>query len=137
MNFTSLFISVCFSEFLLWKDKEEKEANAHFTNQFGSRQQKNAMVTIYHCHRSGKYTSKSKGKRQLKSQGSCRSGSDCPASMRSTLKQDGSVSVEYQKEHCGHIKEVAHQRLSTAEQDAIAGEIAFIFEVIELALLQF
>lgn len=94
----------------------------HFFSRRGPRQCKEVVVTTFQCHRSGKFVSEGKGKQQLKSQGSCKTGIDCPARIKSTARQDGSVLVEYQKEHCGHTKDICHQRLSATERNALVGE---------------
>lgn len=77
---------------------------------------------FYACHRSGKYSPKVRGPRQrmMKTQGSCKMGIMCTASISVTVNQTH-VSVIYCPHHYGHGKETTLLQLTSEEQSAIAG----------------
>ncbi|KAM7281172.1 hypothetical protein ISCGN_006164, partial [Ixodes scapularis] len=63
-----------------------------------------------------------RGKRQLRAQGTCKTNVQCLATIQATEK-DGKVTVEYQAEHYGHLKELKHLRLFTTEKEALADKL--------------
>ncbi|XP_067126925.1 uncharacterized protein, partial [Centruroides vittatus] len=72
---------------------------------------------------SGNYVPKGCGKRQIKSQGSCKSGKICLASIEVFITSN-SIIVKYHKNHCGHDFSLAHIHLSDSEKAVIAGILA-------------
>ncbi|XP_040074593.2 uncharacterized protein LOC115323234 [Ixodes scapularis] len=110
-------------EFSDWREAEEGREHAHFVLRNGPKKRPgNVLKRYYYCHRSGSFQSTSRGKRQLKTQGSCKTNVECLATIRVTGK-DGKVTVEYQAEHYGHPKELKHQRLSMTEKEALADKL--------------
>ncbi|KAK8771324.1 hypothetical protein V5799_025431 [Amblyomma americanum] len=87
------------AEFQAWKEKTEREEQVQFIATRGATRLSSGATKRYlECHRSGV---------------SVQSG------------QDGDkVNVEYQAEHYGHEKSVAHLRLSATEVDAIAQKLS-------------
>ena len=67
-------------------------------------------VTHLVCNRSGNpRPSRSTGKRQQKSQGSCKSGEFCLSHMKVMVNaSSGQVTVEYCSNHTGHSSQIAH-----------------------------
>ncbi|CAN7988836.1 unnamed protein product [Ixodes hexagonus] len=112
-------------EFLAWKDEEEYREKVHFVAPcshkvlYGGR-----LKRYYLCHRSGVYVGRGSGKRKLKSQGSCKVGTHCMATMVTIEMPDtGSVSVVYQKQHYGHDIDLGHVRLSKAERQVVTNQL--------------
>ncbi|XP_067134135.1 uncharacterized protein [Centruroides vittatus] len=112
------------SEFFVWKDKEEKLVKSSFISRNGPTTLSDGRIKkIYTCHRSGNYVPKGCGKRQIKSQGSCKSGKICLASIEVFITSN-SIIVKYHKNHCGHDLSLAHIHLSDSEKAVIAGKLA-------------
>ncbi|KAM7314725.1 uncharacterized protein ISCGN_004509 [Ixodes scapularis] len=111
-------------EFSDWREAEEGREHVHFVLHNGPKRSpdEKVLTRYYYCHRSGSFQTISQGKRQLKTQGSCKSNVQCLATIRATEK-DGKVAVEYQAEHYGHPKELKHQRLSATEKEALADKL--------------
>lgn len=108
------------SEFISWKCEEEAKSTSRFVARRGAVRNSSGCRTVYYCNRSGVHVSEATGKRQLKSQGSVRSGHCCPASM-SVYEHDGSVSVTYYSTHHGHEKKLCHLSVAASEREQIAG----------------
>lgn len=81
----------------------------------------------FNCHRSGTYRSKGSGLRQLKPQGSCKTGKECLAFLEVT-RTDGKVSIVYQKKHYEHSLELQHINLTDTEKEALAGQLVQGFQ---------
>ncbi|KAG0428977.1 hypothetical protein HPB47_024074 [Ixodes persulcatus] len=111
-------------EFSDWREAEQGKEHVHFLFHNGPKRppDKDVLTRYYYCRRSGSFQSTSQGKRQLKTQGSCKTNVQCLATIQATEK-DGKVTVEYQAEHYGHPKELKHQRLSTTEKEALADKL--------------
>lgn len=111
------------ADFITWKEQEEKTSNAHFVKSTGAKRLPDGTVKSYFlCHRTGIFKPEGTGKRQLKSQGSCKIGKHCFSSM--TLSEsNGKIKVAYQKNHHGHQFDVGHLRLNARERAAIAGQL--------------
>ncbi|XP_049517056.1 uncharacterized protein LOC125942852 [Dermacentor silvarum] len=77
------------------------------------------------CHRSGTYIELPTKlcERQIKVQGSSKIDIHCFAMLEVT-ERDNKVFVVFQKNHYGHLDEIAHQRLFVAEKKVIAGRLA-------------
>uniref|UniRef100_V5H786 Putative zinc finger transcription factor protein 17 n=1 Tax=Ixodes ricinus TaxID=34613 RepID=V5H786_IXORI len=112
-------------EFLAWKDEEEYREKVHFVTPsshkeiFGGR-----LKRYYNCHRSGMFVARGERKRKLKSQGSCKVGTHCMATMTAIeTKETGIVSVVYQKEHYGHTIDLGHVRLTKLERQVVTDQL--------------
>lgn len=112
-------------EFLAWKDEEEYREKVHFVTPsshkeiFGGH-----LKRYYNCHRSGMFVASGNGKRKLKSQGSCKVGTHCMATMTTIeTKETGAVSVVYQKEHYGHNIDLSHVRLTKLERQVVTDQL--------------
>ncbi|XP_023232229.1 uncharacterized protein LOC111632094 [Centruroides sculpturatus] len=111
-------------EFFVWKDKEEKLVKSSFVSRNGPTTLSDGRIKkIYTCHQSGIYVPKGCGKRQIKSQGSCKSGKICLASIEVSIRSN-SIRVKYHKNHCGHNLSLAHIHLSDSEKAVIARKLA-------------
>lgn len=77
---------------------------------------------FYKCHRDGKYKPKGKNIRKLKSLGSNKIGSHCPARMDVMVEGD-EVSVLYIKTHVGHELEPKRLTLAKNEKDFLAEQL--------------
>lgn len=81
---------------------------------------KRGSNVVYSCSRSGTYTTRSTGKRQLKSKGSRKCGRNCPAAM--VLEQrNGMFAVTYYPTHYGHDQNLSHLFITSEEKQLIAG----------------
>ena len=74
----------------------------------------------YYCHRNGVYKPRGCGKRQLKSQGSCKSTISCPA-MIIVVEKANKFYVTYFTTHYGHDKLLGHLHLADTDKEQIAG----------------
>ncbi|XP_063911284.1 zinc finger protein with KRAB and SCAN domains 4-like isoform X2 [Zophobas morio] len=112
-----------FNEFLLWKQRIEKDTQASFVTMHGSSKTKSHTLIRYSCHRSGEFRRKGSNKRKLKKQGSNKIDAFCPASMKVTIKNER-CEVVFQRSHVGHKQELRHLFLTSEERQKIASEIA-------------
>ncbi|XP_075238163.1 uncharacterized protein LOC142334211 [Lycorma delicatula] len=111
-----------FGDFVNWKEKLELETKSKFIKQRSSHSKHKYQYFI--CHRSGFYIPKGKGLRHLKSQGSKKINSFCPAEMRLSELEDGSCKLQYTETHVGHAIECKHLYLTSAERKNIEFRIA-------------
>ena len=92
-----------------------------YVRQTGNATRKNGdKIFYYYCNRSGVYTTKGKGLKRLKSQGSSKIGCICPAKMWVKVTNE-KVNVHFFKKHEKHEMDVEHLRLLESERSAIAG----------------
>ena len=85
---------VTFSEFLLWKEAEENRTNSLYVQTCAPQIRGENQHCYYYCNCSGIYQAKGQGKRQLKTQGSSKTGEQCTAHISSTKNaRTGRVSV--------------------------------------------
>ncbi|KAJ4432882.1 hypothetical protein ANN_21521, partial [Periplaneta americana] len=113
------------AKFSIWKANEEKEKRAHFVTHTGAKRLVDGTIRWYYvCYRSATFQSKGKGSRQLKSQGSCKIGHSCLATMEVTENLNAEIHVTYFSAHYGHSFDVAHSLLSAEEKSSIAGKLA-------------
>lgn len=107
----------------------QQQTGSSFNAATGKRQCASGVVKHYfYCHRSGTYECAPVDQRQRrkKTQGTCKIGKYCFASLKAT-ERDGKVLVIFQKKHYGHPEnDVEHQRLSEAETQVLAGKHFFI-----------
>ncbi|PSN36147.1 hypothetical protein C0J52_13262 [Blattella germanica] len=92
------------AQFLQWKMEEEENTISSFVKYSAPKQLKEGKKSFYVCHRSGLFKSKSSGTRVLKSQGSSKMNSTCPAYMTVTEMDDGMVHVLYYPTHHEKLK---------------------------------
>ncbi|GFW71717.1 MULE domain-containing protein [Trichonephila clavipes] len=102
--------------------------------------QNGEIVMNYHCCRSGTYKPRGKGLKNLKSQGSAKIGTSCPAVIK--VKQSTeNVVVHYFPKHQNHETQLEHLRLSESDRTAIAGKVKegvsenFFYRILEKKLL--
>lgn len=109
-----------YQSFMDFKADMEKATFARFVRQQTRMGQKKHV--IFKCHRDGIFKSKSQGerKRALKTTGSNKINSACPASMKLTIDPSGKVSVVFTKTHVGHSNEVCRLTLTKQEKILIA-----------------
>src|ERR1043165_9172180 len=108
--------SVCIlSDVKQWKAEQERKDMSKFVLIRSASQTKGTLTWQYECNRSGSYVPKGSGKRRVKTQGSCKSGSRCPA-MVTIIKRDGWYHVTYYPMHYGHEKMLCHLSLSSEDR---------------------
>lgn len=120
-----------FEIFMEWKSKFEKTNVSKYNLMFGSDKYipnisgcASKKTLYYSCHRSGYFSSKGKGVRHLKTQGSKKIDGYCPSQMKVTINENGKCIVDYVPTHVGHEGELAHLFLTTEERASIAAKIA-------------
>uniref|UniRef100_F6W2V1 NCK-interacting protein with SH3 domain-like n=1 Tax=Ciona intestinalis TaxID=7719 RepID=F6W2V1_CIOIN len=112
------------SDFDIWLAKTEREACCTFMRRRGWQNNKNGSSTAcFYCHRGGSYTS-SATKKQMKIQGSCKTGVECTASVKVTQWKNEpantEVHVEAHLQHYGHNFNLEHTRITKLEKEDIA-----------------
>ncbi|XP_060855498.1 uncharacterized protein LOC132933200 [Metopolophium dirhodum] len=107
------------NDFKEWKQKVEKENVCSYITK-STASIKNGKRTYYNCHRSGYFSSKSRGIKRIKSQGSNKIGSTCTSSMVVTEDANG-INVDYSSTHFGHGSNLGRCRLTANERSMIAG----------------
>ncbi|XP_075724452.1 uncharacterized protein LOC142767109 [Rhipicephalus microplus] len=97
-----------------------------FVTTTGGKMMKGGRIKrLYVCHRSGSYIPSGKGRRRLKSQGSCKINAHCMSTLSTVQNmQTGIVTLVYQKNNYGHEIDLGHLRLSKEERQAIAQQLA-------------
>lgn len=110
-------------EFARWKKDTEKSTNTIFIQPCGAQRSKNVKTTYYYCNRSGYFAPKGSGKRALRTQGSSKINSVCPAKIKKIETKDG-IEVHYLDIHIGHTPDIRHLHLQKDERDEIALKIA-------------
>jgi len=96
-----------------------------FLKHRGDRQTKAHVVSWFYCNRSGCSSSRGKGKRNLKTQGTSKINGSCSAFV--TTRTDlvtGEVEAEYCLRHRGHRRELCHNRISSELRAEVAGKLA-------------
>uniref|UniRef100_A0A131YPJ6 C2H2-type domain-containing protein n=1 Tax=Rhipicephalus appendiculatus TaxID=34631 RepID=A0A131YPJ6_RHIAP len=113
-------------DFFRWKQNEERREKVCFVASSSAKTLYGGRIKRWYvCHRSGSYIPSGKGRRRLKSQGSCKINAHCMATMSSVQDiQTGVVTLVYQKKHYGHDIDLGHLRLSKEERQAIAQQLA-------------
>lgn len=115
--------TVCFdtlADFASWKSSVEKETLAKFVKEGTTK----PHTTTFKCHRSGSFTSRSKGKRHLKSKGSNKINGLCPAMIKLVPEAGGKYKAQFTKTHVGHRNELGNLFLSDSERRDIAAKLA-------------
>lgn len=113
-----------YSEFLMWKEEEEKKKLAHFVQHCGSVVNSGTRHYYFYCNRSGFYESKSTGLRSAKIQGTSKLGATCTAHIKVEEDFDTKMcKVRYSSTHCGHRCELAHLPLSKDFKANVAAKL--------------
>ena len=115
-----------YSAFLDFKSHEEVKCNSSYVQQCGKQNSIdcNTQRCYYYCNRSGKCISVSTGKRQLKTQGSSKVGTQCTAHMKVQYnKITHKVHVEYCDYHHIHTAQLMHLRIADETRTAIAAQL--------------
>lgn len=73
--------------FKSWKEEEERRTYSNYVQQCAPQLYGDKQHWYYYCNQSGSYKSKAKGKRQLKTQGTCKLEERCIAHMKITIDQ--------------------------------------------------
>ena len=121
---TPLLIISFNTEFRQWKTMFEEETTTSFVKNTGKKIDSHGNeIQYYYCNRSGHYTSKSKGHRKTKTQGTCKLNRYCTALIKtSTDTITGAVETEVCCTHYGpeiylaHIRLPDHIRLAISRQ---------------------
>lgn len=114
-----------FVEFKEWKCDFEQSQNSNYSKSTGSKENGNheAKTTYYYCNRTGEYSAKGKGKRSLKSQGTCKIDGHCTSAIQlieNSVNEECNVFVC--KTHYGHNPQLGHIRLSKQDKTLIASK---------------
>ena len=109
-----------FDEFVSWKKEEEKKRHANYVLMCAPQTYQTHKHHYYYCNRSGKYNPKGENQCNLKVQGSCKTGKNCLAHIKTaTSIETGLVQVQY-CDHHNHKVSLGHLKLL----DDIKGKIA-------------
>ena len=104
--------------------QEEQKCKSHYVQHTASNFYGVTKHWYLYCNRSGITRLRGEGKRQLKSQGSCKIGKACIANMK--IMQDaitGKVIVEYCSAQNSHSSELAHLPVLQDVQYKIAAKL--------------
>lgn len=114
-----------FEEFIAWKTQLEKTTRSQFVKKRATVSTKNQEVIKYFCHRSGSFTSESKGLRHLKTQGSNKINGYCPAFIKVNInKNEQKCQVLFVDTHVGHENDLGHLVLTSNEREVLANKMA-------------
>ena len=114
-----------FEEFMSWKSTEEENLSTSYVQQCGVRTSNTAKVWYYYCNRAGKYKAKGKGRRQTKSQGTAKIGTQCSAHLKAVQYLNSKkVCVTYCTTHINHSIRLAHLRMPTHIRMELAAKLA-------------
>ncbi|XP_065219711.1 uncharacterized protein LOC135845174 [Planococcus citri] len=83
-------------------------------------------IKRYHCHRSGNFKSEGHNKRHLKTQGSKKIGSYCPAQIVKYKHEENPnlpIKVEFLSTHIGHENDLCHVTLSPNTKQMVAAKL--------------
>ena len=104
--------------------KEDDRSKSYFVQHSSSRVYGTMKYWYLYCNRSGKVRIRGQGKRQLKVQGSCKTGLSCIAHMK--VMQDtitGVIMVEYCSTHNSHSVQLAHLPVPSDIKHKIAAKL--------------
>ena len=89
--------------FMDWKVKEETKTNSHYIQLCAPQLYGENEHYYFYCNRSGQYTVKGKGKRQIKTQGTSKAGSTCTAHIKAVKTlTTGKITAHYCSTHSNH-----------------------------------
>ena len=106
-----------------YKKKIEK-SKSHYVQNSSVKLYSGTKYWYFYCNRSGAHRFRGKGKRIIKSQGSCKIGSTCIAHMK--VMEDtttGHIIVEYCSTHNNHLTELAHLPIPVDVKHVIASKL--------------
>jgi len=91
--------------------------NCSYSKSTGTKERNGTNTTYYYCNHSGSYSSKGKGARTLKSQGSCKIDGHCTSTIK-LIEKVGCNEVEMNicKTHYGHKVELGHIPIPKADK---------------------
>ncbi|CAL4138746.1 unnamed protein product [Meganyctiphanes norvegica] len=101
-------------DFHTWKDDIEAKIGIKYVKNninYGANKEK----SLFHCRRSGIFKPRGKGKRQLKSQGSCKTGFYCSSTIELSIN-NGNYEVHYFEDHSGHTLNLSDLKYTTLSQ---------------------
>lgn len=110
--------------FLTWKNKTEIYTKSKFVRNISGFSSSGGKTEYFQCNRSGYFSSKSKGLRHLKTQGTCKINSICPARMKVRVLENGEHLIQFTKTHVGHGHDLGHLSLTQIQREALATKIA-------------
>ena len=91
--------------------------NCTYSKSTGTKDRSGTNTTYFYCNRTGNYSSKGKGTRRLKSQGSSKIGGYCTSTLKLTERVDCSeLELDVIKTHYGHQMELGHLRISKTDK---------------------
>ena len=112
-----------FSDFIVWKGEEEAKTHSNYVLMCAPWTHQLKQHNYYYCNRSGKYVSKGKGQHIMKVQGSCKTGKNCLAYMKTVTDiENGSVQVQYYSCH-NHEISLGHLKPSQSTQGKIVSQL--------------
>ena len=92
-----------------------------FVKKRANRKARNHKTSWFYCNRKRTYSSRGKGKRAMRAQGSSKTGCSCPAFIKTrTDAATGEVIEDYCLQHV----EIAYSRISANMRSRIAGKLA-------------
>ncbi|XP_072400207.1 uncharacterized protein [Diabrotica undecimpunctata] len=113
-----------FEEFEIWKYGIENETDSRFIT-LRSRSLSSGKYIKYVCNRSGYYSPSVQNRtRYLKTQGTNKINSFCPAAMILQITESGKCTCKFTKSHIGHSNDLGHIYLSPLERKMCAEKIA-------------
>lgn len=118
-----------FEEFSQWKeDVEENENLRYISLSTATKREDGSFRRVYHCSRSGKYSTSGTGKRRIKiqTQGTSKIGHFCLSSMNVHCNSLGIVTCTYFKTHHGHdtsANDIMHTRIHKRDKKFIIEKI--------------
>ena len=108
-------------QFQQWKDDEERKTSSFFIQHTSNKTLKEGTVTYFMCNGTGNPRPHGEGKRNMKTQGSNKSGASCIAHMRLMVHNSTRVvTVPYCSTHTGHSIKLAHIQIPVAVRQEIA-----------------
>ncbi len=111
-------------EFQSWKLEEETKCKSFYVQRSSTQMQGANKHWYFYCNRSGTVRIKNELKRQVKSQGSCKTGKCCIAHMK--VVEDtitGTIKVHYCSTHNTHSIEIAHLPIPPSVKSKIASKL--------------
>ena len=111
-------------DFTKWKEEVEKETRSLFVQHSSNLTYGANKYWYLYCNRSGQVRLRGQGKRQLKTQGSSKTGTTCVCHMR--IQQDtvtGKMIVKYCSSHTTHNPQLAHLPIPSNVKHTIATKL--------------
>ena len=113
-----------FEEFVAWKSEEERKTCTTYIQKCGSQTYSTGQHWYFYCNRAGQHTSKSRGIRSLKTQGSCKTGTWCTAHIKAVQNNiTGKVDITFCHTHQNHELQLGHLRIQPSTRQNIAAQL--------------